>query len=364
MKNSRNLHFRVPVFMFAVFLLISLACGGNVTPERVGSVDDEPASVQQPTEPAPAEAPAESTEATPTEPAPQPTEPPPTNTPPPVETQTFEVGDTVSIGDSVLVVLGWEEVPGDDFSKPDEGKKFVAVEVLLVNQSSSSASISTLLQMSLKDNTGQKYDVDLLASTATQSGNIDGELSSGERVRGKVGFQVPVDVQDLQFVFDADVFGAGKAIVNLGPTPVKVEPPAEIAGETEQQTFQIGDIIEIGTLTLTVNEVTSPAGDDFAKPDEGNKFLVVDLTIENKGTDAANVSSLLQMSLKDPTGQTYAVDLLATTTSGGTSPDGEIASGEKVRGQVGFQVPVDATGLVFVFDADVFGAGKVSVTLP
>jgi len=38
----------------------------------------------------------------------------------------------------------------------------------------------------------------------------------------------------------------------------------------------------------------------------------------------------------------------ASVASGGSGPDGEIAPGEKVRGQVDFQTPNDAKGLVFV----------------
>ena len=69
------------------------------------------------------------------------------------------------------------------------------------------------------------------------------------------------------------------------------------------------------------------------------------------------------MSLRDSTGQKYDVDLMANVASGGSSPDGELVAGEKLRGQVGYQIPDDVTGLMFVFDADVFGAGKVFVEL-
>jgi hypothetical protein len=55
---------------------------------------------------------------------------------------------------------------------------------------------------------------------------------------------------------------------------------------------------------------------------------------------------------------------MASVASGNSSPDGEIAPGETVRGQIGFQVPATATGLTFVFDADVWGTGKASVALP
>jgi uncharacterized protein DUF4352 len=90
----------------------------------------------------------------------------------------------------------------------------------------------------------------------------------------------------------------------------------------------------------------------------------VDLTIENTGQQAAHLSTLAQMSLKDRAGWKYSLDLLATTAAGGSTPEGELAPGEKLRGKVGFQVPKAATGLLFVFDADVLGAGRVFVTLP
>lgn len=351
-KNSTKRQLWVPLFAVLMLILATLACGGEESPTKVGEVaSPAPTTEEQEVEP---------TEAAVTE---EPEAEEPTATPMPEGPTTYEVGDIVSIGDVVMVVLGWDYPPGDEFNEPEEGKKFVAVELLLVNQGSETASISSMLQMSLKDDTGQKYDIDLMASTATGSSTPEGELSPGERVRGKIGFQVPQDATGLVFVFDADVFSTGKVFVELGPEPVTVEPPSQLAGEQEQETFAIGDVVEIGEMTLTVNEVTYPAGDEFNEPEPGNKFVVVDVTLENKSAEAKSISSMLQMYLKDDTGQKYDLDLMASTASGGTTPDGEIAPGEKLRGQVGFQVPEDAQGLVFVYDADVFGHGKVFVAL-
>lgn len=323
----------------AMLLLVSLACGSTTSPSLVA------------TSASPKDLGSQSQEQ-------------PTQVSIPVTQQNYKVGDVVSIGDHVLVVLGWENVQPSDFSKPDPGKKFVAVELLLVNNSQSAISVSTLLQMSMKDDTGQKYDVDFMASTAIGGASVDGELAPGEKVRGKVGFQIAENATGLQFVFDASVFGSGKVFIDLGANPLTVEPPANIAGETLQQTYKIGDVIAMGTTNITINEVQYPTGDQFNQPNAGFKFLVVDLTIENTSTTAISVSTLLQMSVKDPNGQKFDVDLMASVVSGGSSPDGEIAPGEKLRGQVGFQVPENATGLVFVFDADVWGSGKVFVALP
>jgi hypothetical protein len=46
---------------------------------------------------------------------------------------TYRVGDIISIGDVVMVVLGWSMPPGSDFSQPDPGNVFVAVDVILVS---------------------------------------------------------------------------------------------------------------------------------------------------------------------------------------------------------------------------------------
>ena len=336
MSSKRNF---VSFLALAVLLLVSLACGSSASPTLVATSASPVDSGSQPQEQ-------------------------PTQAPAPVTQQNYKVGDVVSIGDHVLVVLGWENIQPGDFSKPDAGKKFVAVELLIVNNSQSAMSVSTLLQMSMKDDTGQKYDVDFMASTASGGASVDGELAPGEKVRGKVSFQVAENATGLQFVFDASVFGSGKVFVDLGAEPVTVEPPASIAGETSQQTYNVGDVIAMGTTNITVNEVLYPAGDQFNKPNAGFKFLVVDITIENTSATAISVSTLLQMSVKDSSGQKFDVDLMASVASGGSSPDGEIAPGEKLRGQVGFQVPENATGLVFVFDADVWGSGKVFVALP
>ncbi|WP_255604470.1 DUF4352 domain-containing protein [Oscillochloris sp. ZM17-4] len=93
-------------------------------------------------------------------------------------------------------------------------------------------------------------------------------------------------------------------------------------------------------------------------------FIAVELLVLNQGAQSANLSTLAQMSLKDGEGRRYTIDLLAAMAVGGAAPQGELAPGETVRGPVGFQVLADASGLLFIFDGDIFGAGKVFVQLP
>lgn len=350
------------LLLLALMLVPTLACGSETTPEKVGEVGEATAATEATSEDAAeSAAPAEAESSEPAEP----TRLPPTDEPAAVPTpSSFAVGDVIEMGDLTMVVLGWSTPPGDEFSQPEAGNQFVVVDLLFVNTGQSADSLSTMLQMQLKDGTNQVYDIDLMAAVVAGASSPDGEIAPGERIRGSVGFQTPTDATGLQFVFDASLFGSGRVFVELGDAPVAVEPPAALAGEVAAETFAVGDVIEIGDLGLIVHGVTFPTGDDFTQPDAGNRFVVVDVAVENRTDSAQAISSMLQMQLKDATGQLYDVDLMAQVASGGTSPDGELAPGETLRGQVGFQVPADATNLIFVFDGDFLGAGKAFVALP
>jgi hypothetical protein len=344
---------RLFALALGIGMFVLLACGGGAaTPRLVGTATpaNGEAAVDNPA--AATDIAGEDTEA----PAEQSEEATPQQT-------IFAPGDVINIDTVNLVVLGWEVVEGTQFAQPDEGNRFVAVELLMVNAGEEATGVSSLLQMELKDSSDRRYDIDFAAASAIKSAAPDGELAPGERVRGKIGFQVPEDATGLTFVFDASMFRAGRLFVELGDEPMRVDAPAQLPGEAPLQSYAIGEAIELGDVVLTVNGVSSPEGNEFSKPDEGFRFIVVDLTVENKKSEAVNLSSLAQMELKDSTGQRYSLDIMATTAADGSTPDGELAAGERIRGQVGYSVPEDADGLIFVFDGGLFSAGKIFVTL-
>ena len=337
-KNQRN---RTIIFIsiIAALFLASLACGTSDEPELISTAPQEEEDVGEGEALPEAEAEPESEQSP----------------------SSFEIGDVISIGDKTLIVLGWEDVPGNQFFTPDEGYKYIAVDVILVNTADTNKSTSSILQMKVKDETAQQYPVDIMAQSLALGGKIEGEMLPGEKIRGKVGFQVPEDGQKLELVFDAKVFGTGKVFVNLGSEPKMVDAPAEIPGETEQETYTIGESIEMNDILLTVNEVSIIAGDEFNTPSEGYKYLSLDLTLVNNSSNPINISSLLQMFVKDSQCRNFSLDFMATSAAGASSPDGEYAPGETIRGQVGYQVPADETQFVFSFDAGFWRTGRILV---
>lgn len=319
----------------------TLACGSSssATPERVNTAQ-APATVEAA---ASTEVPAEK----PTE-APKPTTASATETP--QRPTTFEVGDAIELGDYVVVVLGWEPIVSDNqFIKPDDGNVFIGVDLIVVNVSETAQSVSSLLSMSLKDSTDQVYRTDFSASSAGNKGSIDGTLLPGERMKGQVGFQVPEGASGFVFVFDAELFDAGRLFVNLPAEAGLIDAPSAVEGEQTITGQALGAPVEAGAFLVTVNAIEDVAANQFNKPAAGFRFIAVDVTIENTSSSPENVSSLMQMYVRGADGQRYSVDIGAAMEAGGDSPEGEIAAGERLRGKVGFQVPEDTTGFVFGF---------------
>ena len=275
----------------------------------------------------------------------------------------YTVGDIIGIDETILVVLGWDQPPGGDFNPPDDGKKYLAVDIMIANSGEKSFNSSPVFQMTLKDSSGQKYNMNRKANIASGSNTPNGEISPGEFIRGKVGFHVPEEMTNFTFVYEANLMGLGEVSIDLGATPMSMNPPSDLNLAQQQKIYQIGDLIEISDLTIQIIQVSYPEGTEIVKPREGYKFVAIDIQVENQGETVQEITSIVQMYLKDNTGEKFTFHLGAQSILDSGLPDDELQPGERVRGQIGFQIPDDSEGLMFVFDAEVFGFGKVFIAL-
>ncbi len=82
------------------------------------------------------------------------------------------------------------------------------------------------------------------------------------------------------------------------------------------------------------------------KPAEGNVYKVIDVTVENKGTEDTVVSSVMNTSLADSDGYKYNISIVTFINN---QLDGSVPAGRKLRGQVAYEVPKGAKGLEFIF---------------
>ena len=137
------------------------------------------------------------------------------------------------------------------------------------------------------------------------------------------------------------------------PTPVPSYPITTTA---------VGETIAVGDLVMTV--IPLPAPDTALDPETGRRLVLLDLTIRNVGKRLVGINAARELVLKDNKDQVYQISPEAVAAIRGTIPDVDVAPGETIRAQVGFEVPIDSSGLVLTFGADKFQAGKIFVQLP
>lgn len=123
------------------------------------------------------------------------------------------------------------------------------------------------------------------------------------------------------------------------PTEDKTE---ETAKEPAKSVYGVGEIVDVDGVKVTVNSAeTVDQVDDMVNTadrlDEGKKYEVIDITIDNQSDEPVKVSSMISFELKDQDGRKadYKLPL------GDGQLDGEVDPGDKLSGQQIYQVPAD-----------------------
>lgn len=145
--------------------------------------------------------------------------------------------------------------------------------------------------------------------------------------------------------------GGGGETPADGEAETSTEEQAEATPRTAS--VAVGEVVEGEQMSMVVRgiERTESIG-EFQEADAGNTFVVVRLAVKNRTQDEfVNFSGLLQTQLKDAEDYTYDQTIAAT---GQTFQGGQLAPGEVSRGDLVYEVPKDAEGLVLQFDFQAF----------
>lgn len=120
----------------------------------------------------------------------------------------------------------------------------------------------------------------------------------------------------------------------------------------------VGDRVENGGIALTVNNVTfDDEIDNFLSAASGNIYLVLDVTIENTDDDEGTYN-LLYFKVKDADGYEYSASISAPEPN---LSAGDLVAGDKVRGNVAFEVKEDATGIILTYEPLVLFGDDASI---
>lgn len=119
---------------------------------------------------------------------------------------------------------------------------------------------------------------------------------------------------------------------------VATKPPPKV------ETYKAGDVIKVKEHTIVLNEATISAG-----------ILKANFTVENKGSEDLNVSSLLSFNAKDDEGSKLEQEIFDCDTS---SLDGTVLPGDKLKGSICYK-GATATPIKIYYEASLLGSGAV-----
>jgi Domain of unknown function (DUF4352) len=122
------------------------------------------------------------------------------------------------------------------------------------------------------------------------------------------------------------------------------EEKAHASQPAEEEKLGVGDSVEAGGVRATLNDVRVLPRTVFDRPVESpdNLFVATDLTFENVSDEPLAISSLLEFVLKNVEG--YSASQTMHTQQRQLS-EGEITPGQKLSGEIVYEVPPDSRGL-------------------
>ncbi|ELZ22339.1 hypothetical protein C475_17543 [Halosimplex carlsbadense 2-9-1] len=255
----------------------------------------------------------------------------------PPRTVDAALGDVVEDDRLGIVAYSVERTTAiDEFTSADAGNEFVVVDMAAKNRSSEQfISFASLFQVTLRDSESYEYDQSI---TGSADALASGELAPGELTRGTIVFEVPRESSGLSLHVDLSesLWSYDGAIIDLESEGTG----RPLTQNLRIETYAVGDTVEFRETRFTPNEVRTSTGGEYFGPDEGNEFVIVDITVENSSDQELAISTLLQTDLKDQEGRTYGVSISALAEiDRGFSQGNPIAPNSTRRGEIAFEVP-------------------------
>jgi hypothetical protein len=132
------------------------------------------------------------------------------------------------------------------------------------------------------------------------------------------------------------------------PQPPVTPIPAETPPTTPPSPHgDIGLTQTSGVWKITVNSIAPTTSDNqFEVPKAGNQFVLINFTALNTGTSAHDMNPFY-FTLRDTSGTSYAFAGLTVA----KSPDGTVVGGQKLRGDLSYELPKALHQVTLQFDS-------------
>lgn len=123
------------------------------------------------------------------------------------EKSEYGVGETATINDVDITLVGAVESAGDDFFTPAEGNKFEILEFEIANNSDEEVAVSSIMCFEAYCD---DYSIDVsydgeLAPEAEGKSTLDGTVAAEKKMNGIIAYEVPADFERLEVDVNLDV---------------------------------------------------------------------------------------------------------------------------------------------------------------
>ena len=123
---------------------------------------------------------------------------------------------------------------------------------------------------------------------------------------------------------------------------------------------KVGEAIDIKGEELTVKTVTKDykSGNQFLKPESGNQYVKIDVTIKNNTDDSIDVSSY-EFKILDSNGVYHDTNYILNNSLSST----KVAKGGVLSGSISFEVPKNDNELKLVYTPSFWSDENVEIKL-
>lgn len=242
--------------------------------------------------------------------------------------EVYKVGDLVQVGEHTIRLNSIEY----------RGEVLIA-NFLVENQGKADVNVSSMLSFSAKRDDGTKLDQEIFDCDPA---GLDGNILPGDRLRGSLCWSGASPEDGIQVYYEASLFGRGAVVWEAVAAASEPDISADAALKTE--VFAVGDVVEVKGHTIVLNEITWK-GD----------VLQANFTIENQGNAEVAVSSMVSFYARQRDGSSLEQNIFDC----GSSLDGKVLPGDKLRGDICWSGARAGDGIKVYYKAELFGKGAV-----
>ena len=205
------------------------------------------------------------------------------------------------------------------------------------NQGDSDIGMSSMLSFSAKKGDGTLLDQEYFDCGTS---NLDGKVLPGDRYRGSICWTGAKAEDGIKIYYEANMFSEGAVVWEA--IAGNAEPIDISDAQLKVSVYRVGDIVQIQDQTIVLNSV------EFL-----GSIVKANFTLENLGSTDLNVSSMLSFYARKRDGSSLEQEYFDC----GTSLDGSIIPGDKLRGDICWAGANLGDGIKLYYESELFSEG-------